>query len=228
MAMDQYISTLAPVSAALAILLLAVPSYIGLIKQRGLVRGLLILTVIGAIFLGVLALAVQFSYPFGAFTFSEVLGYKVAGLVPWTMAFAYPPLVLAVFWLSSKVTSNGLRIVLSGLLFAVVNAVLDPALAIMGIRSWEDGGPFYGVPIMNFGGWFLCGLITAWVLHKIWGRDDDVRRSVAYSGFAIIWFWAGVNLGLKQWVPGTIGLGLGLLIIGLMFVEKRRLSEKKD
>lgn len=226
--MDQYLSTLAPVSAALAILLFALPSYVGLIRQKGLMHAFLAIVAISGIFLGILALAVKLTYPFGDFSFGGALGYQIGGLVPWTMAFAYTPLVLAVFWLSSKVSKSGLRVLLAGLLFTVVNAVLDPALAIMGLRSWENGGPYYGVPIINFGGWFVCGLITALVLHKIWGKEVAVRRSLAYSGFAIIWFWSGVNLGLKQWIPGGVGLGLGILMLVLMFIEKRRQAKTKD
>lgn len=226
--MDQFVSTLAPVSAALAIILFAVPSYVGLIRQKGLVHALAAIVVIGGVFLAILALAVQLKYPFGAFTFGEALGYSIAGLVPWTMAFAYTPLVLSTFWLSSKLTKTGLRVLVGGLLFTAMNTVLDPALALMKLRAWENGGPFYGVPALNFAGWFLCGAITTWVLHKIWGKEDDVRRSVAYSGFAIIWFWGGVNLGLKQWVPGAIGLGIGLLILVMMVIEKRRQASEKE
>lgn len=224
--MDQIISNAAPVAAAIAILLLAAPSYVGLIRQKGLVKALLIILVIGAVLLAVQAAALKFTYPFGDFKFGDALGYKLFGLVPWTIAFAYTPLVLAVFWLSSKLTNNGFRVVLAGLFLAAVNVVLDPALAFMNLRSWENGGPLYGVPILNFAGWFLTGLITAWILHALWGKDDVVRRAVAYSGFAIIWFWGGVNLGLKQWVPGGIGLGIGVLMLVLMSIERRR--QKKD
>ena len=104
---------------------------------------------------------------------------------------------------------------------------LDPALSLVGLRSWENGGPFYDVPILNFAGWFVTGIITSLILHIIWGKDDDVQRSIAYSGFAIIWFWAGVNLGLEQWLPGGIGLAIGLIFLILMIIEKRRRAKEK-
>jgi len=225
--MDQIISTAAPATAALAILLFALPSYVGLIRQKGVLKALAIVLVLSAVLLAVQAVAVEFRYPFGEFTFGDAMGYKILGLVPWTVAFAYLPLVLAVFWLSSKLTPSGFRVILSGLFLAVVNAVLDPALAFMSLRSWENGGPFFGVPVLNFVGWFITGIITALILHAFWGKDDDVRRSIAYSGFGIIWFWGGVNLGLKQWIPAGIGLGVGLLLLILMIIEKRREAKAK-
>ena len=227
-AMDQIISTAAPAAAAVVIALFALPSYIGLIRQKGWLKALGMVVVIGAILLAVQAAAIRFTFPFGDFSFGDALGYKLFGLVPWAVAFAYTPLVLATFWLSSKLTKNGFRVVLAGLFLAASNVVLDPALAFMGLRSWENGGPFYGVPILNFGGWLLTGLITACVLHAMWGKEDSVGRSVAYSGFAIVWFWGGVNLGLKQWVPGGIGIAIGVLILVLMSIERRRQKKAKD
>lgn len=225
--MDQIISTAAPAVAAVLIVAFALPSYIGLIRQKGLGKALVALLLVGLVLLAVQAVAIQFSYPFGEFSFGDTLGYKLLGLVPWTMAFAYTPLVLAVFWLSSKLTKTGFRPVLAGLFLAAANVVLDPALAFMGLRSWENVGPFYGVPVINFAGWFVCGVVTSVILHGLWGKEDEVRRSLAYSGFAIIWFWGGVNLGLKQWIPGGIGVAMGLLLLILMRIEKRRQAKEK-
>jgi bisanhydrobacterioruberin hydratase len=226
--MDQLLSTAAPLAAALAIIAFAVPSYIGLVRQKGPVKALLAVVIISVVLLAIQAAAIQFTYPFGDFSFGGALGYKLLGMVPWTIAFAYTPLVLAIFWLASKLTKSGFRVVLSGLFLAAANAVLDPALAFMGLRSWENGGPFYGVPVLNFAGWFISGVIAALILHALWGKEDPVRRSIAFSGFAIIWFWGGVNLGLKQWIPAGVGLGIGLLLLILMIIEKRRQAKEKD
>jgi len=220
--MDKIISNAAPAAAAVVIVLFALPSYIGLIRQKGVGKALTILLALSALILAIEAAAIRFSYPFGDFNFGDALGYKLLGLVPWAVAFAYVPMVLAVFWLSSKLSRRGWRVLLSGLFLAVANVIVDPALAFMGLRSWENGGPFFGVPILNFGGWFITGIITAWMLHALWGKEDEVRRSIAYSGFAIIWFWGGVNLGLKQWVPGGLGLAIGFFLLVLMAIEKRR------
>jgi putative membrane protein len=222
--MDQFISAIGPLAAAIAIVLFALPSFVGLIRQKGFVKALIAVAVISLVILGTQALAIQFNYPFGDFGFGDALGYKLLGIVPWTVAFAYTPIVLAIFWLASKLTRNAGRVLLGGFFLAAANVVLDPALAFMGLRSWENGGPFFGVPVINFAGWFVCGLILTWILHRIWGNEEDetVRRSIAYSGFAIIWFWGGVNLGLKQWIPAGIGIAIGLLFLVLMYVERRR------
>lgn len=226
--MDQLISNAAPAAAAITIVLFAVPSYVSFIRQKGPIKALLAILIISVLILVIQAAAIQFNYPFGNFDFGDALGYQILGMVPWAVAFAYTPLVLGVFWLSSKLTKSGLRVLLSGLFLAVVNVVIDPALTFTGLRTWENGGPFFGVPVINFGGWFIVGVLAAVILHKFWGREDSVKRGLAYSGFAITWFWAGVNLGLKQWVPGGIGLAIGILFLVLMSIEKRRQRKAKD
>lgn len=228
--MDQILSTVTVSATAIVIVLFALPSYIGVIHQKGLARGLTILAVTSLLFLLILGGAKQITFPFGNYTFADALGYKVGGVVPWTTAFAYTPILLAAFWLANKITSGVGRILLSAVFLTGMNAVIDPALAFMGIRTWESGGPFYAVPILNFVGWLVTGLITGAVLQSIWGKSEDdqepeVGRSVAYSGFAIVWFWGGVNLGLNQWIPAAIGLTTGVLLLVLMYVERRRLQK---
>lgn len=222
--MDQIIYTAVPVLAALFIVLFALPSYVSLVRQQGFGRGLLIIFAVGALMLIALGAAVQFALPFGAFTFADTLGYLILGVVPWTIAFAYTPLILASFWLGSKLTTNRGRILITALVVTLLNAALDPALAFMGLRSWDNGGPFFGVPILNFAGWFVLGLIAALLIQALWQNDDEepARRGLAFSGFAITWFWGGVNLGLKQWIPAAIGLGAGLFMLVLFINEKRR------
>ncbi len=222
--MEQLLYSAAPVVAAIAIVLFAMPSYFGLIRQQGFGRALLILLILGALLCGLLGLGIQLSLPFGDFSFADTLGYQLLGLVPWTMAFAYTPLVLAAFWLASKLTEGAGRILLAAVLLAAMNIVIDPALSFMGLRVWEAGGPFLGIPFINFAGWFITGLVAGLAVHAAWKDDDGapVRRSIAYSGFAILWFWSGVNLGLKQWIPAAAGLVGGLLMLVIMYFEYRR------
>lgn len=220
--MNSIISAAAPLASAISIVLFALPSYIGAIRQRGFGKALMLIVALGLFGLVFESVSVKTGYPYGQFVYSDTLGYKIFGLTPWTVAFAYPPLVLGAFWLASKITKTGMRIVLTALFALALDIVLDPALTRMGIWQWAKAGPFYGVPLMNFGGWFVSGLISGWIIHKIWGKEKSVRKSLAYSAFGLTWFWAGVNLGLKQWIPGGIGVAIGLLVMLIMRIEKKR------
>ena len=42
-------------------------------------------------------------FPYGCFAYSDQLGPKIAGIVPWMLLFTWPPLVIGVWsWLASR------------------------------------------------------------------------------------------------------------------------------
>lgn len=219
--MNDIIKVATPVAAAVAIVAFALPTYIGVLKLKGFGRGLLVLLTLGVFALVVETIAVKTGLPYGKFSFGDALGYKLLGTTPWPVAFAYPPLLLGAFWLARKVTGGKGATMLTALFSVIANVVVTPALTRMQLWNWETPGPFYGVPIMNFAGWLITGLLGALVLSALWG-ETKTRRSLGYSLFAIVWFWAGVNLGLQQWLPGGIGIAIGFMLLLIVWQEKRR------
>ncbi len=221
MPMIQNIQAIAPIAAAVILALFALPSYIALIKESGFARAASAILAISVFILGFEALLIKVGLPYGKFTISDVLGYKIFGLAPYTLALAYPPLVLAAYWLASNVKNRLGQIVLIAVFLQVAHLVLDPATTKMRVWNWEAPGPFYGVPIASFVAWLVAGLFAGWLISSIL-NSDDVKRAAAYSGFTILWFWAGVNLGLQQWIPGAIGIVASLLMLIFMRREKRQ------
>jgi bisanhydrobacterioruberin hydratase len=219
--MIQMLQGIAPIAAAVIVGLFALPSFVGLIRQRGFGRGLATWLVLALLVLGFETALLKVGMPSAKFSFNSLLGYKILGLTPWLLALVYPPMVLAEFWLASKITQGKGRIILVAISTLIVHAVLDPATAKMRIWEWQTPGPYYGVPLANFAMWFVLGLIAASLLAIIWGKEP-VKRSAAYSGFALLWFWSGVNLGLQQWVPGGIGIAAAISLLVVMFFEKRK------
>lgn len=226
--MEQALKAAVPTASAVAIILFALPSYIGTLRQKGLGRGVLILLSLSLFTLAVEAIAVKTHLPYGQFSYGSSVGYRLLNLVPWPIAFTYTPLLLGAFWLANKITGKVWRILLTALFVVAANLVLAPALVRMSIWQWQDNGVLYGIPAMALAGWFLVSLVGAYILSLLWG-DTPVRRSAAFSLFCIVWFWAGVNLGLEQWVPGAIGVGIGFLLLISMFFERRaeQRSEKR-
>lgn len=207
-------------ASAIGILLLSLPSIIGIIKQRGLVRFLVLTLGIGAILIGLESIANYIRMPYGTFSYSSILGYKFFNTVPWSVALAYVFLICGSFWLASRITKRA-KVFLGSVLMLGTHAVLHPALTRMQLISWDTSGVFYGMSPINFLGWFVVAFISLMFVAKIWG-DKPVKRSTAYSAFIMILFWAGVNLGLNQWVPGGMGLAIGLMMIVAMRREKKQ------
>ncbi len=218
------IATFAPI---IGILLFALPSYFGVIKQRKLI-GLLILVVLGIYALAVETAAIKTGIPYGRFSYTDVLGPKLLGTTPWAVAFAYPPILLIAFWLASKFTRHFPRVILTAIFATIVDVVLDPAIVKLEFWKWDSPGSFYGVPLINFAGWLLSGLIGALILHILWGKAERVKAPVAYSGFAILLFWTGVNAGIAQKIPFGVGAAYALLIFAVIFLEKQQFKNEHE
>ncbi|MDD3071225.1 MAG: carotenoid biosynthesis protein, partial [Methanoculleus horonobensis] len=108
---------------------LALPSYIALVRWLGSARGIALLLILSILPLAVEAYAVATGIPYGRFTYSADLGYRVFGLVPWTVAFAYLPMLLgAVTLAGAAVGTSWIRLVPVGVLaLLLVDLVIDPA-----------------------------------------------------------------------------------------------------
>jgi bisanhydrobacterioruberin hydratase len=200
--------------SSLSILLFAAPSYIAIWKLLGTKSSTLLLTIMGVYALIIETSAIHTGFPYGNFIYNDILGGKLLGLTPWTVAFAYPPLVFIAYYMTHSLEIRALyRLMLSVLLLVTIDLVLDPAAVALGFWQWAIPGFYYGVPLVNFAGWILSGTIAVLLVHLFFRRSHYMPSAIGISGCAIIWFWAWVNLWLGQLWPFVIGIGLTLLFI---------------
>lgn len=176
--------------------------------------------------LGVLALVIETSamitgFPYGHFGYSELLGYRLFGLTPWTVFLAWTPLVIAAYGIaarlvekqpsaaSHKLLAGILRVVLVSLILVVFDLVLDPGAVKIGFWRYEGGGAFYGVPISNFAGWLFSGAIGAAVIEIFAFFRKPLLPAPAQlisSTFFIIFFWSAIAFFSGMWIPVLIGV----------------------
>jgi putative membrane protein len=197
------------------VVLFALPSYFVIVKTKGWKRGLVVLWALGMYALVIESLAINTGFPYGNFIYNDLLGQKVFGLTPWTVAFAWPPILLLSYWFARKRHSPNEKVkILFSTAFGamLIDLVLDPAAVALGFWNWETPGFFYEVPLINFLGWLLSGFTGAIILHWLWGRKQ-APTLLGYSGLAILWFWTWVNVFLAHIIPATIGFGLLWLFI---------------
>ncbi|MFW9800153.1 MAG: carotenoid biosynthesis protein, partial [Candidatus Thorarchaeota archaeon] len=73
-------------------------------------------------------------------------------------------------------------------------------------------GPYYGIPISNYSGWFLTGLVASAVLHLMLTETPvktvKLPRDIALSLLLIISFWTGFSFWTGLVIPAIIGLGM--------------------
>ncbi len=120
-------------------------------------------------------------FPFGDYAYLSGLGYKIAGLVPFTIPLSWFYMgfvcyLLARCGLQIKSSSSWLHhvgaIATGAILLTAWDLVLDPAMSQAPFPFWEfqDEGSFFGMPYRNLVGWVGTGAIYMTVAALLWGK----------------------------------------------------------
>ncbi len=195
--------------STIIIVFLALPSYLALARSEGVTRGLVLILGLSLLSMTVEAIGVLTGVPYGRFAYSSEIGTAVIGPVPWTVGFAYVPLLLGACALALRYAAGrsfGEQVALSALLLVAADLVLDPGAALLGYWTWAEPGLYYGIPASNYAGWLLTG--AAYSAITLFCVRGELPVKVASSFVLILAFWTGVSLGSGMIVPTVIGLGL--------------------
>ena len=152
--------------------LLCLTGFIHAVEYQGWRRALFLFGSGALISLIAEALGASTGILFGNYSYTDQLGYKLFGLVPWLIPIAWcSMLYLAwhVAWGSVKphaprLISQALRITTAALAITAWDLSLDPRMVQDGYWVWHQGGPYFGIPISNYVGWF----VTALVIFGVW------------------------------------------------------------
>jgi len=165
-------------------------------------------------------------FPFGHYSYLSGLGYKIAGLVPFTipLSWFYVGLVsylIARAGLEVDKKPSLLRhmgaIALGALALTSWDFVLDPAMSQTALPFWywQQPGGFFGMPYQNFAGWMGTGAVFMSVAAVLWKNTliklDKSQLSlplvVYLSNFA---FAAVMSCAAGFWIPVSLGLLVGV------------------
>ncbi|MEA5507146.1 carotenoid biosynthesis protein [Halotia wernerae UHCC 0503] len=165
-------------------------------------------------------------FPFGHYSYLSGLGYKIAGLVPFTIPLSWfyvgcVAYLLARTGLEVDKKPSLLRhiaaIGFGSLLLTSWDFVLDPAMSQTSLPFWywQQSGAFFGMPYQNFAGWLGTGSVFMTVAALLWKNNPiKLERSqlhvplVVYLsnfGFATV-----MSLAAGFSIPVLLGLLLGV------------------
>ena len=124
-------------------------------------------------------------FPFGHYQYLSGLGYKIAGLVPFTIPLSWFYMGLTCYLLARtglKLTmgSSWLRqlgaLALGSVLLTAWDLVLDPAMSQAPFPFWQfqEVGEFFGMPYRNLVGWMGTGFVFMSVGAFLWRRTPIV------------------------------------------------------
>jgi len=179
--------------------------------------------------LGSELLGTSTGFPFGHYAYLNGLGYKVAGLVPFTIPLSWFYIGLSAYLLASaglhtRLSSySGIRwsvrvsaILLGALLLTSWDFVLDPAMSQTAAPFWEwqQPGAFFGMPYQNFVGWLGTGTLFMSIAALLWRSPKVLSRSqlklplAVYAGNFV--YAAVISLAGGITIPVLLGIALGL------------------
>ena len=165
-------------------------------------------------------------WPFGNYEYTSFLGHKILGRVPFTIPLSWFYMGFASYLLGAVLAAGmGFRrrtlwtLGLGVWFLTVWDLVLDPAMAHESLRVqfwiWDEAGPYLGMPIKNFVGWSVTGLIFMPISRALWRRDIEVTSLsmriplavyVANIAFAMV-----LSAAVGLWLPIFLAAVLGLL-----------------
>lgn len=209
-------------------ILLALPAFIGLYFWQGWKQASIILAILSLFGFIIESVGVATGFPYGAFYYNEALGYRLFGLVPWTLPFGWVPLVIGAAYLTRSIQSIWKRIIAGTTLLLTADLVLDPGATAMHFWTWVHGGVYYGVPVSNFLGWILSGsigMVLFWIFYTETKKRTQVVSVLCFTSlFLSTVFWSGVAWSIKYYIPAVIGV---VFVCVLLYVFTEILPEKE-
>jgi uncharacterized membrane protein len=191
-------------------------------------------------------------FPFGHYAYLSGLGYKIAGLVPFTIPLSWFYLGFSAYLLAY----NGLRtalgrwtgdfslkllsVGLGAVLLTAWDLVLDPAMSQAPFPFWEfqEVGAFFGMPYRNLLGWVGTGIVFMGVAALLW-RSVPLRLSRGQLALPLLVYLAnfafGATITLTQLdarfqIPVALGMMTGVVpsILCWWFTPTTLLADPQD
>ncbi|MGQ4647106.1 gamma-carotene 1'-hydroxylase CruF [Lyngbya aestuarii] len=170
-------------------------------------------------------------FPFGEYGYLSGLGYKIAGLVPFTIPLSWFYMGFASYVIARtalEASTKGVSklgwlghigaIVLGATLLTSWDFALDPAMSRTIYPFWQYGqeGAFFGTPYQNFAGWMATGALFMTVAALCWGKNPlPLSRQQLVFPLSVyitnVVFGAVISItGAGIWIPVVLSLLLGV------------------
>ena len=215
---SQWLGSQREDAGTLASLFLLTAGLVVLLGERTR-RGALSLVCVAALGFVFEAFGVRFGVPFGRYVYTDALQPQVLG-VPVVMGPAWMVLVAFSRDAAGRLRLHGWKATLfAALLTTATDLVIDPLAANrLGYWKWEEAGSYYGIPLVNFAGWFLTALVAC----RVMGARPRENFWAAFVGAAILLFFA--LLALAHSLPYVALVGFALCLARLLLT---RLSPRR-
>ncbi len=177
--------------------------------------------------LGSELLGTSTGFPFGDYSYLSGLGYKIGGLVPFTIPLSWFYVGLSSYLIARcglqvaqkpSLARHIAAVAVGALLFTCWDFALEPAMSQSSLPFWywEQPGEFFGTPYQNYAGWFGTSALFMTVAGLLWRKTSiklersqlNLPLAIYLSNFA---FAAGLSLASGFFIPVLLGSVLGVI-----------------
>ena len=142
------------------------------------------------------SLGVATGWVYGPYHYSEnKLGPLFLGLVPLLIPLAWFMMIYASFiladWLTPTLTRVARPLVIAavgGVIMTAWDLVVDPVMVQAGYWVWDVKGPYFGIPLQNYLGWWVTTALALIVFQITAKLGDRPARSSASDRLALIFY----------------------------------------
>jgi uncharacterized membrane protein len=162
-------------------------------------------------------LGTTYGLPFGAYSYTALLGFKLFDRVPLLIPLSWFTMSWACWVIARQRRDGRSAVILATALLVAWDLLLDPAMSkVTSYWIWGQSGTYYGMPWMNLLGWGVTGLVLFVILSKIAPAPHSELRfaiSVYIINFALPLGFCVLN---QYWLAVWAGLG-AIAIAFLLF-----------
>jgi uncharacterized membrane protein len=183
--------------------------------------------------LGSELLGTSTGFPFGHYRYLDGLGYKISGLVPFTIPLSWYYLGFSAYliaraglanWQVSDWIKKVSAIAIGSILLTSWDFVLDPAMSqtTLAFWVWEQPGAFFGMPYQNFAGWFGTGCVFMTVATLLW-QLKPMKLPNTELGLPLVMYLGNfafamvMSLAAQIYIPIFLGILTGVIPILVLY-----------
>ncbi len=116
-------------------------------------------------------LGLAYGIPFGSYEYLKFKGATVLG-VPIPIIISWGVYLYTSYIAASNFQAK--RYMVTPLLMVILDMAIDPVMVDLGVWRWEIHGPWFGIPIENFIGWFFTSCL-ALLLYRFAAGGHDLQ-----------------------------------------------------
>lgn len=163
-------------------------------------------------------IGVHTGFPFGSYQYLDTVKPSLAGVpLPMISAWIVLPAFVVQLFIDQKIGKLK-KIFLNALSLTFIDFLIDPvAIGPMKFWHWQNTGIYYGIPLINFIGWFIISLIIFTILGNV-SRKNSWHL---HMGFSLVLFFTAIAVSKMMVIPTIIGIVVSLMYLVIFTLFKK-------